>query len=326
VNHVLKSNKTLFFAGIILLSLCFIPCLQAEEFTINIVCTNAILADFTKNLLKENLSIDYIMPAGACPTHFDASPSDISKISSADIIISLGWEPWLTDLLENSGNTNYSEIKCSQLGEWNIPSGAKKYVETIREGLSTIFPNLNETIQENSREYIKQINTTSEDIQKMVETNGFTGKKLICMEWHRDFLEWLGLNITCYYAPSERLSTQDMLNVTYAASDGGVCAIIDNLQSGTDFGAHIASESGTNHLIFTNFPGAVPNTDTYLDMITYNTQQLVDGISTYEYKQGKIADLESRVQVLEIERNASLLGLVILGLFTSILIVLYKRK
>ena len=49
----------------------------------NIVCTNEILADFTENIVQENVTIDFIMPGGACPSHFDTTPSDISKILSA---------------------------------------------------------------------------------------------------------------------------------------------------------------------------------------------------------------------------------------------------
>ena len=99
---------------------------------INIVCTNSILADFTKNLLKENVNIEYIMPPGVCPIHFDTSPSDLSIITNTNIIISLGREPWLNSLLESSGNTNYDIITCTGLGEWSIPSGAKQYVERLR--------------------------------------------------------------------------------------------------------------------------------------------------------------------------------------------------
>jgi hypothetical protein len=117
-----------------------------------------------------------------------------------------------------------------------------------------------------------------------------------------------------------------MFNVTKAALNGEICAIIDNLQSGTEFGANIASKSGSTHLIFTNFPGAIPNTDTYIDMIKYNNQQLINGITAYEYKKGEIADLEKRVSTLEIERNIILLGIIILSLFACIMIVLYRKK
>jgi len=297
---------------------------QAENTTI--ICTNSVLADFTSNIIKENVTIEYIMPAGACPSHFDTSPSDVSLIASADIIISLGWEPWLEDLINSSGNLDVETIKCSGLGEWNIPSGAKKYVEKIRDELKLIFPLQNETIQTDANAYLNQINETAGSLREIIENYGYLEKEIICMQWQEDFLEWLGLNITYSYAPPETLSTQDELDVIDAAATGEIYAVIDNLQSGTDFGARVASESGASHVIFTNFPGAIPGADTYLEMITYNTQQLINGISTYEYKQGDIANLEKQLINLELQRNILLLVAVVFAILACILVILYKKK
>lgn len=326
MNHIVKKKYLLFCISGVLLFSCFTIQSQAEETTTAIICTNSILADFTSNILTENVAIEYIMPAGACPAHFDTCPSDVSLIASADIIISLGWEPWLNDLLDASGNTDVEQIKCAQLGEWNIPTGAKKYVEKIRDELSLLFPDLNDTIQTNAQEYIAQIDETAEVLQEIVVSKGFLNKKVICMEWQKDFVGWLGLNVSYSYASPESLSVQDELDVINAASSGDVCAIIDNLQSGTEFGARIASESGASHIIFTNFPGAIPGTDTYLEMITYNTNQLIDGIATYEYKQGDIAALESTISGLELQRNGSIAGMAMLGLLVGVLFVMYIKK
>jgi len=326
MNHIWKRKYMLICIIAMLLLSFFTITTQAEETKTAIICTNSILADFTSNLLTENVTIEYIMPAGVCPAHFDTCPSDVSKIASADVIISLGWEPWLASLLESSGNTEYKEIKCVQLGEWNIPSNAKKYVEKIRDELITMLPAYNNTIQTNAQHYLEQIDETAKDLQEQIVNNNFLDKNVICMQWQQDFLEWLGLNVTYSYAPPEGLSVQDELDVINAASGGEICVVIDNLQSGTEFGARIASESGASHIIFTNFPGAVPGANTYLEMITYNTQQLINGTLAYEYKQGEIAELESMISSLELERNASLSGVVLLGLLAAVFIVLYKKK
>ena len=321
-----KRKHTLVFLIMMMLLSCFTIQLQAEETTTTIICTNSILADFTSNILVDNVTIEYIMPAGVCPAHFDTCPSDVSLIASADIIISLGWEPWLESLLTSSGNTDAQQIKCAQLGEWNIPTGAKKYVEKIRDELSLLLPEYNDTIQTNAQTYIAEIDGAAEYIQSIVASNGSLGKKVICMQWQQEFVEWLGLNVTYSYAPPESLSVQDELDVINAASSGEICAVIDNLQSGTDFGARVASESGASHIIFTNFPGALPGTDNYLDMITYNTGQLMKGISTYEYKQGDLAELESQLSEVELQRNASLVVAAMFGILAAIFVVMYKKK
>lgn len=326
MNHIAKRKYLLFCIGLLLLFSCFTVQSQAEENTTTIICTNSILADFTSNILTENVTIEYIMPAGVCPAHFDTCPSDVSLIASADIIISLGWEPWLESLLTSSGNTNAQQIKCAQLGEWNIPTGAKKYIEKIRDELFFLLPEHNNTIQTNAQAYLSEIDDTAEYIQGIVANNGSLGKKVVSMQWQQEFIEWLGLNVTYSYAPPESLSVQDELDVINVVSSGEICAVIDNLQSGTDFGARVASESGASHIIFTNFPGAVPGTDSYLDMITYNTEQLMNGISTYEYKQGDIADLESQLLEVELQRNASIAVAAIFGILAMLLVAMYKKK
>ena len=327
MNNSSKSRYLLIgIVGMLFFS-CFTITTSAEEETINIVCTNSFLADFTSNLITENVSIEYIMPSGVCPAFYDTTPSDVSKIVSADVVISLGssiTEPWLVDLL--AYNTDCDTIECKNLGEWNIPTGAKTYVEHLTTELSEIFPELNETIKQNSEAFIAEINETAELLQNLIETNGYQDKKIIAMQWQKEFLEFLGLNVTYSYGPPQGLSTQDELDVIDAASSGEICVVVDNLQSGTDFGARVASESGASHVIFTNFPGAIPNTDTYLDMISYNTEQLINGISTFEYKKGDIAELEVEISNLELQRNVSFVLVAIFAIIAIVLFVMYRKK
>ena len=299
--------------------------IQAKE--LNIVCTNTALEDFTSNLITENVTIDYIMPPGVCPAFYDTKPSDIDKVLSADIIISLGstsMESWLSNLL--TYNPVVDIIECKDLGEWNIPTGAKTYVQCIADKLSVLQPELNSSIQTNANQYLEQIDEKAEELLEMIETNGANEKEIICMQWQEDFLKFLGLEVVYSYGPPQGLSLQDELEVINAASSNNIYVVIDNLQSGTDFGAKVASESGASHVIFSNFPGATPGTDTYLDMITYNTEQLLDGISTYEYKQGDITKLEGQKANLELQRNASLIVTAIFVILALILFVMYKKK
>ena len=298
----------------------------AQTGDVDVVCTNSILADFATRLLGDNAAVEYIMPAGACPTHFDTSPSDVVLIGSADIVISLGWEPWLSGLLSASGNDDAVEIKCMGLGEWNIPEGAKKYVDKIASGLGAALPALNSTIQTNAVTYKDEIDAKATQLQDLVETSGYVGKQVACMEWQKSFVEWLGFEVVSYYAPPESLSTADVLNVTTTIQDNDVVAIVDNLQSGTDFGANIASGTGITHVIFTNFPGAIPNTDTYLEMIDYNTNQLIDGITAHEQQSEEIASLNDEVSTLELQRTVLLTTTIIFATLAGVAGILYKRK
>lgn len=267
------------------------------------------------------------MPSGVCPAFYDCPPSDVSKVVSADIIISFGntkIEPWLADLLTH--NENVLLIECKDLGEWNIPTGAKKYVNCLTNELIDYSVSSNNAIIENSENYTSKINKKSNELIKKIEDNNLTDTKIISMSWHKDFLEWLGFDVVYSYGPPQSLSTQDELDIINAATENEVYVVIDNLQSGTDFGAEVSSKSGATHVIFTNFPGAIPGTDTYLEMIEYNTDKLIEAIKTYEYKKGDIATLEQDIKNLEFQRGifAALSGVFIILIF--VMYAFYKKK
>jgi ABC-type Zn uptake system ZnuABC Zn-binding protein ZnuA len=318
-------KKTVYLIACLLVLILCSRITQAEDGT-NIVCTNSVLADFTNNILPKNFTIDYIMPAGACPVHFDTSPSDVSKIVTSDIIISLGLEPWLPKLIENSGKTDYIEIKCIGLGEWSLPENAVHYIEKISHELSVIIPGFYDTILENAVNFIDEINSTSEELKKMIVRLGYQNRKIICINWYVELLEFLELNVIESYNSPESLSTQDEIDIANAAINNEVCIIIDNLQSGTSFGERIASESGASHVVFTNFPDAINGTNSYVDMINYNIAELIKGITIYDYKQGEIAELESSFSNVEFQRNVLILIVAIAVILTLVIFILYKRK
>ncbi len=298
----------------------------ADQDTVNVVCTNTILADFTTRLLNgTDSTVDHIMPAGVCPAHFDTRPSDVQRIASADIIIALGWEPWLQDLLDASGVTP-TRINCAGLGEWNLPAGARTYVKALQDNLTGALPAHQQVIQNNAARYQENINQTAEEAQQMITSKGYTGKKVVCMQWQRAFVAWLGFDVTAAYAPPERLSTRDILNVTAAAASSDVCAVVDNLQSGTDFGASVAADAQVSHVVLTNFPGAAPGAGTYLEMLTYNTEQLVSGITVHQHKQGEVNELESDILALKLQRDVTLTLTIISAGAAVVLLMLYRRK
>jgi len=326
MNKKLKNTFILLCVG--LLAVTLVPTISAED-SISIICTNTILADFTSEITKNissNVTIDYIMPAGACPAHFDTRPSDVSKIINADVIISLGWEPWLEGLINKSGKTSVDEIKCSNLGEWNVPERAITYIECIQDGLSTIFPAYKNIFELKADEYINLITITSEQLKETIQEQGLADRQIIAMAWQQEFLTGLGLNVTKSYGPPEGLSVQDELSILSAASEYDVSVIIDNLQSGIEFGARISDETGIVQVIFTNFPGAFPNTESYIDMLTYNTNELIKGMQNYDTTTEQVRNLSNQLSSMTMQRNTSLVFVAIFGILAIMFFVLFKKK
>lgn len=267
------------------------------------------------------------MPGGACPSHFDTTPGDIEKCIDADVVISLGYEPWLEPLINNSGNIDVKQIKCTGLGEWSLPLNAVKFVQKIRDELIIFYPEQFNTIKINADEYIALINQTDHALKNMVTKMGCENRQIICIIWQKDFVENLGFEIIASYAPPESLSVQDQINIANTATNKSVSAIIDNLQSGTEFGERISEETDISHVIFTNFPGAINNVDTYIDQITYNTAELVKGIIIFDYKKDiEIDSLQNQKSDIELQRNTSMVIAGIMVILAIVLLMMYKRK
>ena len=321
------------FAFVLAASLATLPGLGmalAEEESVLIVCTNSVLADFATNVLGEELangtSVEYIMPAGVCPSHFDTSPSDVVTIANADVIISLGWEPWLSDLLESSGNDDVHEIACLGLGEWNLPEGAEKHIDTIAEGLSGYNPDWEATVTSNADDYSQSIEAAFENARLEVESLGLTRTKVVTIEWYEIFLEGLGFEVVASYGPAEGLSTGDILDLYEACGDPDVAMVVDNLQSTIDFGTELAFDMGKVHVVLSNFPGAIPGKYTYLDNLEYNVEQLINGGIAYELTQQEISDLESEVSSLEFQRLALMSAAAVLAVLLTISVAVARRK
>ena len=296
------------------------------EEELRIVCANSILADFSANVVGDMARVEYLMPAGVCPSHYDSRPSDATMVAGADVIVMMGWEGWLNGLIESTGNDEAVLIKCQGMGEQNLPSHAKAFVDQIATGLSDVMVEDADAISTNAEAYKAEIDAKASELQARVEAAGVAGTRVVVMLWWSDFVDFLGFERATVYGPPEGLSVQDQLNVSTTASEEDVAMVIDNLQSGTEFGAKVASDTGKEHVVLTNFPNALPGTDTYLDMIDRNTDELIEAAERYEYKQGEIADLEAQVKDLEAESGMYMTLAIIFLVVTVFLGLLLVRS
>ena len=297
----------------------------AAEDEFSIVCANSLLADFASNVVGDLARVEYLMPSGVCPSHYDSRPSDAVMVAGADVIVMMGWEGWLNGLIGSTGNDDATLIKCMGLGDQNLPTDAKGFVDRIATDLAAVMDDDAAAINANAAAYKDEIDAKGAELEARVTAAGATGRTVIVMEWQKAFVEWLGFEVEHAFGPPEEMSVQDQLAVTEAAAGEGVILVVDNLQSGTELGTLVASETGIGHVILTNFPDAAPNTGTYLEMIDYNTEQLIEGVKTYDHKQGEIASLEEQLDDLQLQNMIFLALALIFIICTAFLAVVLVR-
>lgn len=285
-----------------------------------IVCTTNVLGSIIKQYVDDQADVVVLAQPGLCPADYDMKPSDIYAVGKAEVLFHHGiqGEFWLDGLIKASENTNVPKIKIS--GPWNSPNGAKQYVRWIGGNLSQIL-GIDYNVTMNSM--LSDIDTVSNDIQSEAKSLDVSSVKVICMEWQSAFVSWVGFNIVAKYGPPQMLSTADIQNLTQTAKKEHVALIIDNLQSGTDLGASLAYESNAIHVVLSNFPEAVPATETLADMLEYNARQLFDAVNigrnTSELR-SQVSDLQTQLTIFE---SITAIALVVVAVEA---VLFYKKR
>ncbi|CAM4124712.1 manganese ABC transporter substrate-binding protein [Streptococcus penaeicida] len=108
-------KKKLSFITLALLSLLFLVACSstasknAKDEKLNVVVTNSIIADMTKNVAGNRINLHSIVPIGQDPHEYEPLPEDVEKTSQADLIfyngINLedGGQAWFSKLVKNAG-------------------------------------------------------------------------------------------------------------------------------------------------------------------------------------------------------------------------------
>jgi len=243
-----------------------------------VVSTHAVLGEFAEIVGGEEIEVVSIIPSGFCPSHYDLVPSDLAAVLDASLILYSGFEPWIETLASAAG----SAAAVIQLpGEWNTPELSIEKVEAIRDLLAERFPASADEFGENSSAYIDELRSVGDMLKERAENLGVSEITVVCMKWQADLASWLGFDVAVTYGIPDLFSLQDLVSLAAAGREAGAQLVIDNLQSGVDFGAKLAREIGAVHVVLSNFPGAMPRTATLIDLLTRNAESLFSAIEPW---------------------------------------------
>jgi len=277
-----RIKKTLISGVVLILPLMFLwmSVVEVEGATDKpiIVCTTSAVGSIVQEFLGDTADVVVLVQPGLCPADFDMKPSDVYAVSNAKILFkqNISGEFWLEGLLGAAGKTNLTQVTIP--GVYNTPEGARNYIRWVGGNLTQI---LNVDLDAKTSEMLMEVDDVSSWMASQAQVLQASTVKVICMQWLKTFVESVGFTVVATYNPPETLSAGDINNLIGAAQREGVALIVDNLQIDTEFGAGIASQVGAEHVILTNFPGAIPGTGTLSQMLRYNAEQLFNGTNTW---------------------------------------------
>jgi ABC-type Zn uptake system ZnuABC Zn-binding protein ZnuA len=312
---------SIFILALILSSM---PTFSSAE-KIKVICTTTTMKYFVQEVGRDRVDAIALVQPGICPDHFDVRPSTVSEINTASIVVYHGVEPWLDSMISASENTNIKKLMLQNA--WGTPPLAKAKINSIKDALIEIDPKNKSYYEKNTAEVSQELDALNEKIMTEAKELRTSDYKAIVMAWQKPFSEWIGLEVVEIYQPPETLSVQTVQNLVVEGKDEKIAFVIDNLQSGTALGAQLADEIGGRHIVFSNFPEAIPGTDTIAEMIQYNADELFSSIKQAQNESKEITQLKSDISSIS-NQLVIFQGISVILLIITIALgaMLYKRK
>ncbi len=305
-------KKTAFvLLGLIVLAACQTPG-QADHAggartALKVVAAETFLADIAQNVAGDRIKIEALMPIGIDPHGFEPTPTDVAKIADSNVLIvnGAGLEEFLAKLLNNAGGqravieaTTGLISRQRQAGEmadpdhagdphfWLDPNNVIKYVENIRDGLSTADPEGAATYQTNADAYIAKLKELDRWIADRTKEVPEARRLLVTNhESFGYFADRYGFKIIGTLLPSVSTgsspSAQQLAQLIDHIKATGAKAIF--LETGTNpqLAEQVAIETGSRVVTnlyshsLTEAGGPAP---TYIDMMKFNTTTIVDAL------------------------------------------------
>lgn len=162
---------------------------------IKILTTFSILKDFAQQIGKDRVTVDTLVPPNGDPHVYEPKPSDVKKITSANLILmnGLGFEGWMERLIAAAQHEGISTVCTEHIHPrlvledtlvrdphaWHSVSNAKIYIRNIANALIKIDPKNESYYEENTRKYLEELTNLDESIRRSVDKVDLQKRKII---------------------------------------------------------------------------------------------------------------------------------------------------
>ncbi|MDY7003752.1 MAG: zinc ABC transporter substrate-binding protein [Cyanobacteriota bacterium] len=218
-----------------------------------IVATFLPIYMFTKGVTGESGKVELLIPAGADPHDYQATPDNARSIAEADVLVKngLGLEEFLEKLVDATGNSQLQEINASQNIEplkeeeeehdhdhdhdhdrdhhhsheegnphvWLDPVLAQQQVKNIRDGLIQADSNNEATYRANADIYIQKLQELHQEFQTRLSP--FQGCKFIAFHDAYPYLaqRYNLEQMAVVELPQDNITPRDVQRVIKAAQE-----------------------------------------------------------------------------------------------------------
>lgn len=278
-----------------------------------VVATTTIVADVVSQVGGDRIALSTLLPAGAEPHSYEAAPKDLVTISEASLIFTngAGLETFLQPLLDSAGtqvpvvpvsegivllsapeevaHADEPEEHDEQAGDphtWFDPTNVIVWTENIAAALSEADPAGAESYTANARAYVRQLEELDAWIVGQVAQ--IPPERRVLVTDHASFtyfanrygFEEAGAVIPGYSTLAEP-SAQELAALEDTIRELGVSALFVSEAVNPSLSERVAQDTGIRMVRLYNgsLSGSEGPAPTYLEMMRYNTDQMISALA-----------------------------------------------
>jgi ABC-type Zn uptake system ZnuABC Zn-binding protein ZnuA len=266
--------------------------------TLSVVATTTVFADIVRNVGGDRVAVTSIIPAGVGPEDYEPKPDDAKKLAGADLIVSngVGLDDFLDKLVDAAGE---GAVKRLVLGDgiptitvdgepnphfWLDPSLVSgHYVPAITDALTRLDPAGGPTYQANAASYTTALGTLDAANKAAIESIPPANRKLVTFhDAFPYFAAHYGFEVVGVILPNvgQEPSAADLAALVQQVKAAHVRAVFSEAQFSPKLADTLAQEAGITSVVTTLYNDTVgpPPTDTYLKMMAWNVDQIVQSL------------------------------------------------
>jgi ABC-type Zn uptake system ZnuABC Zn-binding protein ZnuA len=265
---------------------------------LNVVATTTVFADIVRNIGGDLVSVESIVPTGAGPEDFEPKPDAAIAISDADLVVSngVGLDDWLDDLITAAGEGTVPRLILGEgiptitvNGEpnphfWLDPSLVRDhYLPAITASLSKLDPADAATFEANRAAYAAKLDTLDAAATEKIATIPPANHKLVTFhDAFPYFAAHYGFDVVGVIVANvgQEPSAADLATLVQTVKAAGVTAVFSESQFNPKLAQTLADEAGITKVVTTLYNDTVgpPPNDTYLTMMEWNVDQVVEAL------------------------------------------------
>jgi len=254
---------------------------------VKVTATLGLFRDLVQQVGGDRVQVSVLIPDGADAHTFEAPPSQIAKLSQANLVVMNGLH--LEEGLEKTIRENVSSsATVLELAAglrtlednphlWLDVDNAMTYVERIRDALIAVDPAGADVYRANADSYLADLRTLDEEVTAAVQSIPSERRKLVTFHDAFPYLaQGYGLEIVGFVveSPGKEPSAQEIANLAQAIHDEKVPAVFKEPEYSASI-LTLAAEDASVQVCTLNSHAFTDEVKSYVDLMRFNALELV---------------------------------------------------